>query len=107
LREPLPRDRPLAATVPIVFTLVTDPIGAGFVNNLARPGGNATGFKLYEYSLSGKWLELLKQIAPGVARVAVLRNQTNPAGIAQFSAIQALAPSLAVQVSPPIPASSP
>src|SRR5215471_960657 len=87
-------------SVPIVFTLVTDPVGAGFVNNLARPDGNATGFMLYEYSLSGKWLELLKQIAPGVTRVAVLRDQTNPAGIAQFGAIQALAPSLGVQVSP-------
>jgi putative ABC transport system substrate-binding protein len=86
--------------VPIVFTLVADPVGAGFVNNLARPGGNATGFMLYEYSVSGKWLELLKQIAPHVARVAVLRDQTNPAGVAQFGAIQALAPSLGVQVSP-------
>jgi putative ABC transport system substrate-binding protein len=87
-------------SVPIVFTLVADPVGAGFVNNLARPAGNATGFMLYEYSLSGKWLELLKQIAPRVARVAVLRDETNPAGIAQFGAIQALAPSLGVQVSP-------
>jgi putative ABC transport system substrate-binding protein len=87
-------------SVPIVFTIVADPVGAGLVDSLARPGGNATGFMLYEYSLSGKWLELLKQIAPRVARVAVLREQTNPAGIAQFSAIQALAPSLGVQVSP-------
>ena len=86
--------------VPIVFTLVADPVGAGFVNSLAQPGGNATGFMLYEYSLSGKWLEFLKQIAPRITRVAVLRDQTNPAGIAQFGAIQALAPSLGVQVSP-------
>jgi putative tryptophan/tyrosine transport system substrate-binding protein len=86
--------------VPIMFTLVADPVGAGFVNSLARPGGNATGFMLYEYSLSGKWLELLKQIAPRMTRAAVLRDQTNPAGIAQFGAIQALAPSLGVQVSP-------
>jgi putative tryptophan/tyrosine transport system substrate-binding protein len=86
--------------VPIVFTLVADPVGAGFVNSLARPGGNTTGFMLFEYSLSGKWLELLKQIAPRMTRAAVLRDQTNPAGIAQFGAIQALAPSLGVQVSP-------
>src|SRR5262249_50460856 len=74
--------------------------GAGFVDSLARPGGNTTGFMLFEYSLSGKWLELLKQIAPRMTRAAVLRDQTNPAGIAQFGAIQALAPSLGVQVSP-------
>jgi putative ABC transport system substrate-binding protein len=86
--------------VPVVFALVADPVGAGFVNNLARPGGNATGFMLYEYSLSGKWLELLKQIAPHVAQVAVLRDQSSAAGIGQFSAIQALAPSLGVEVSP-------
>jgi putative ABC transport system substrate-binding protein len=87
-------------SVPIVFVGVADPVGAGFVNNLARPGGNATGFMLYEYSLSGKWLELLKQIAPHVAQVAVLRDQSSASGIAQFSAIQALAPSVGVQVSP-------
>ena len=86
--------------VPIVFTLVADPVGAGFVNSLARPGGNTTGFMLFEYSLSAKWLELLKEIAPRMTRAAVLRDQTNPAGIAQFGAIQALAPSLGVQVSP-------
>jgi putative ABC transport system substrate-binding protein len=90
----------LTRPVPIVFTLVADPVGAGVVNSLARPGGNATGFMLYEYSLSGKWLELLKQIAPRMTRAAVLRDQTNPAGIAQFGAIQAVAPSLGVQVSP-------
>src|SRR5215831_4932061 len=89
--------------VPIVFTLVADPadpVGAGFVNSLARPGGNTTGFMLFEYSLSAKWLELLKEIAPRMTRAAVLRDQTNPAGSAQFGAIQALAPSLGVQVSP-------
>jgi putative tryptophan/tyrosine transport system substrate-binding protein len=86
--------------VPVVFVGVADPVGAGFVNNLARPGGNATGFMLYEYSLSGKWLELLKQIAPHVAQVAVLRDQSSASGIGQFSAIQALAPSVGVQVSP-------
>jgi putative ABC transport system substrate-binding protein len=90
----------LTRPVPIVFTLVADPVGAGFVNSLAQPGGNATGFMLFEYSVSGKWLELLKQIAPRITRAAVLRDQTNPAGIAQFGAIQALASSLGVQVSP-------
>jgi putative tryptophan/tyrosine transport system substrate-binding protein len=90
----------VAPPVPIVFTLVADPVGAGFVNSLARPGGNATGFMLFEYSLSAKWLELLKEIAPRMTRAAVLRDQTNPAGTAQFGAIQALAPSLGVQVSP-------
>ena len=86
--------------VPIVFALVADPVGAGVVNSLARPDGNATGFMLYEYSLTGKWLELLKQIAPRTTRAAVIREQANAAGIAQFGAIQALAPSLGVQVSP-------
>ena len=90
----------ITRSVPIVFTLISDPVGAGFVNSLARPGGNATGFMLWEYSSSGKLLELLKQIAPRMTRAAVLRDQTNPAGIAQFGAIQALAPSLGVQVSP-------
>jgi putative ABC transport system substrate-binding protein len=78
--------------VPVVFALVADPVGAGFVESLARPGGNATGFMLYEYSISGKWLELLKEIAPGVTRVAVLRDPSIPTGPAQFSTIQALAP---------------
>ena len=85
-------------TVPIVFTRVADPVGAGFVDSLARPGGNITGFMIFEYSLSGKWLELLKQIAPRVARVAVLRDQSNPSGIAVFGSIQAVAPSLGIQV---------
>jgi putative ABC transport system substrate-binding protein len=90
--------QPIAGPIAIVFTRVTDPVGAGFVDSLSRPGGNITGFMLSEYSLSGKWLELLKQIAPNVTRVAVLRDSANPAGIGQFSAIQALAPSLGVQV---------
>ena len=87
-------------TLPIVFVTVADPVGAGFVDSLARPGGNTTGFTLFEYSLSGKWLELLKQIAPGVTRVAVLRDPANPAGSTQFAAIQAVAQSLGVEVSP-------
>jgi putative tryptophan/tyrosine transport system substrate-binding protein len=79
-------------TVPIVFAIVIDPVGAGFVASLARPGGNTTGFSAFEYSLSGKWLELLKELAPSVARVAVLRDPTQAAGIGQFAAIQAMAP---------------
>ena len=87
-------------TVPIVFPFVIDPVGAGFVDSLARPGGNATGFMIFEYSLSGKWLELLKQIAPGVTRAAVLRDPAIASGIGQFGAIQSVAPSLGVEVSP-------
>jgi putative ABC transport system substrate-binding protein len=87
-------------TVPIVFPAVVDPVGAGFVDSLARPGGNATGFMNYEYSLSGKWLELLKQIAPGLTRVAVLRNAATASGPGQFAAVQAMAPSLSVEVNP-------
>jgi putative tryptophan/tyrosine transport system substrate-binding protein len=87
-------------SVPVVFATVVDPVGAGFVDSLARPGGNATGFLLYEYSLSGKWLDLLKQIAPGVTRVAVLRDPTTPSGSGQFAAIQSVAPSLGVEISP-------
>jgi putative ABC transport system substrate-binding protein len=87
-------------TVPIVFIFVPDPIGSGFVPRLSRPGGNATGFVQFEYSLSGKWLELLKQIAPGVTRVAVLRDPAQTAGIGQFAVIQSVAPSLGVEVSP-------
>jgi putative ABC transport system substrate-binding protein len=86
-------------TVPIVFVAVADPVGAGFVNSLARPGGNATGFIQLEYSLSGKWLELLKEIAPGVTRAAVLRDPAISSGIGQFAVIQAVAPSLGVEVS--------
>jgi len=87
-------------SIPIVFTLVSDPVGAGLVENLAKPGGNATGFMLAEYSVSGKWLELLKQLVPELKRVAVVRHSGNPAGIAQFGAIQSAAASLGVAVSP-------
>jgi putative tryptophan/tyrosine transport system substrate-binding protein len=87
-------------TVPIVFTLVFDPVGTGYVDSLARPGGNATGFMLYEYSFSGKWLELLKEIAPGVTRMAVLRDATQGFAISEFAVIQAAASSLRVEVNP-------
>jgi ABC-type uncharacterized transport system substrate-binding protein len=87
-------------TVPIVFPQVGDPVAAGFVDSLARPGGNATGFMSFEYSLSGKWLELLKEVAPGVTRVAVLRDASISVGPAQFGVIQAVAPSLRVEVNP-------
>jgi putative ABC transport system substrate-binding protein len=86
-------------TVPIVFSIIADPVSGGFVDSLARPGGNAPGFMLFEYSISGKWLELLKQIAPGVKRVAVLGDPDTPTGPAQFGVIQAVAPSLRVEVS--------
>jgi putative tryptophan/tyrosine transport system substrate-binding protein len=85
--------------VPIVFAAVADPVGAGFVDSLAHPGGNATGFMAFEYSISAKWLELLKQIAPDVTRVAVLRDSTTTSGIGQFGVIQAIASSLRVEVS--------
>ena len=87
-------------TVPIVFSTVVDPVGSGLIDSLARPGGNATGFLLFEYSLGGKWLELLKQIAPTVTRVAVLRDTSTASGTGQFGAIQAVAPSLKVDVVP-------
>jgi ABC-type uncharacterized transport system substrate-binding protein len=87
-------------TVPIVFPLAGDPVGAGFVDSLARPGGNATGFMLYEYGMGGKWLELLKEIAPNVTRVAVLRDPASPSQTAQFGAIRAMAPSVSVEVIP-------
>ena len=86
-------------TVPIVFAVVIDPVGAGFVDSLARPGGNATGFTVFEYGMTGKWLELLKQIAPPVTRAAVLRDPTIASGIGQFAAVQAVAPSLGVELS--------
>jgi putative ABC transport system substrate-binding protein len=85
--------------VPIVFVYVADPVGAGFVESLARPGGNVTGFTPFEYSLSGKWLELLKQIAPGVTRAAIIRDPAISTGLGQFAAIQAVAPSLGVEIS--------
>jgi len=87
-------------TVPIVFVNVADPVGAGFVASLAHPGGNATGFVQFEYSLSGKWLELLKQIAPSTERVAVIRDPAISAGIGQFGAIQSMGSSVGVEVSP-------
>jgi putative tryptophan/tyrosine transport system substrate-binding protein len=88
-------------TVPIVFAGIPDPVGAGFINNLSRPGGNVTGFLLYEYGLSAKWLEMLKQIAPQTTRVAVIRESTAIAtGAGQFAAIQTAAPSVGVEVSP-------
>ena len=87
-------------TVPIVFVAVIDPVGAGFVESLARPGGNATGFTTFEYSLGGKWLELLKEIAPGVTRAAVLRDPAASAGSGQLGAIQGAASSFGVELSP-------
>ncbi|HSY57462.1 MAG TPA: ABC transporter substrate-binding protein [Bradyrhizobium sp.] len=87
-------------TIPIVFTIVPDPVGAGFVESLSRPGGNATGFLMLEYSLCGKWLELLKEIAPSVTRAAVLRDSSDPAGVGQFAVIQSAAPGVGVDVSP-------
>jgi putative ABC transport system substrate-binding protein len=87
-------------TIPVVFCVVPDPMGAGFVQSLSRPGGNATGFMMFEYSLSGKWPELLKEIAPSVTHAAVLRDPTFVAGIGQFAVIQAVAPSVGIEVSP-------
>jgi len=87
-------------TLPIVFPIAGDPVGAGLVDNLARPGGNATGFMNFDFSLSGKWLELLKQLAPGVTRVGVLRDVAEGTGTSQFAVIQALAPLLNVEVTP-------
>jgi putative ABC transport system substrate-binding protein len=90
----------VTSTVPIVFAIVPDPVGAGFVARLSRPGGNVTGFMQFEYDLSAKWLELLKQIAPGVTRAAVLRDPAITAGIGQFAVIQSVARSVGVEVSP-------
>jgi putative ABC transport system substrate-binding protein len=87
-------------TVPIVFVNVVDPVGAGFVDSLAQPGGNTTGFTLYEYGISAKWLELLKEISPGVKRAAVLRNAAEASGIGQYAVILAAAPSVDVEVRP-------
>jgi putative ABC transport system substrate-binding protein len=87
-------------TLPLVFTIVPDPVGAGFVDSLARPGGNATGFVQFEFGLSAKWLELLKEVAPDVTRVAVLREPGLTAAIAQFAALQAVAPSLRMELVP-------
>ena len=91
----------ITRSVPIVFANIIDPVGAGFVASLARPGGNTTGFSAFEYSLAGKWLELLKELAPNLTRVAVLRDSSLAAGIGQYAAIQALAPpSLGVELTP-------
>src|SRR5215467_8443640 len=87
-------------TVPIVFTLVPDPVGSGFVDSLSRPGGNATGFEQFEYGVSAKWLELLKEIAPGAKRAAIFWDPKLPAGIGQFAIIQSVAPSLGIDVIP-------
>ena len=87
-------------TIPIVFALIADPVGAGYVDSLAHPGGNATGFTVFEYSIGGKWLELLKEIAPHITRVAVLRELAVAAGPAQFSAAQTVAPSLSMELRP-------
>jgi putative ABC transport system substrate-binding protein len=97
----LPLEALLRATrsVPIIFASVTDPVGSGFVESLARPGGNATGFIQFEYTLTGKWLELLREIAPSVTRVAVLRDPTLVSGIGQFAVIQSVAASFGIEVS--------
>jgi putative ABC transport system substrate-binding protein len=87
-------------TVPVVFMAAVDPVGAGFVESLAHPGGNATGFMLFDYSLSGKWLEMLKQVAPAVTRAGIIRDPTITSGIGQFAVIQSLAGSVGVDVVP-------
>jgi len=87
-------------TIPIVFSLAGDPVGAGFVDSMARPGGNATGFMLFEYTMVGKWLELLKEIAPNLTRVAVMRDPSNPSQTAQFGAMRAVAPALMLEIIP-------
>ena len=87
-------------SVPIVFVIVPDPVGAGFVASLAHPGGNATGFLMFEYAIGAKWLELLKEMAPRITRVAVIRDPANPAGTGQWGAIQSVAPSFGVELSP-------
>ena len=87
-------------TVPIVFAHAVDPVGASFVDSLARPGGNATGFVLFEYGMGAKWLELLKEVAPNVTRLAVLRDPAMAAGTGQFGAIQSVAPSFGVELTP-------
>jgi putative ABC transport system substrate-binding protein len=92
--------QPLIRTVPIVFVQVTDPVAAGFVDSVSRPGGNITGFMNFEYGISGKWLELLKEIAPDVKRVAVIRELTNPAGLGQLGALQGAAQSFGVELIP-------
>lgn len=90
----------MTRTIPVVFTIVPDPVGEGFVETLARPGGNATGFTQFEYGITGKWLDLLKEVAPVVTRVAVLREPSLPAAVAQFAALQAVAPARQVDLVP-------
>jgi putative ABC transport system substrate-binding protein len=90
----------LTRTVPIVFARVADPVGTGIVDSLARPGGNITGFMVWDFSFAGKWLDFLREIAPHVTRVAVFRDETNPSGIAQFATVQATATSVGLQVTP-------
>src|SRR5262249_25345735 len=98
--QSLPHLLQATRTIPIVFPIAGDPVGSGLVESLSRPGGNATGFLLFEYDLSTKWLELLKEIAPGVTRAAVLRDPSNITGIGQFAVIQSVARSVGVEVSP-------
>jgi putative ABC transport system substrate-binding protein len=90
----------MTRTVPIIFVRVTDPVGAGYVASLAHPGGNATGFAIFEYGISGKWLGLLKEIAPRVTRIAVLRDSTLPSGAGQFGALQSAAAPLGLELTP-------
>ena len=92
--------RQVTSTVPIVFAVVADPVGAGYVESLARPGGNVTGFAAQEYAVSGKWIELLKEIVPHLTRVAALRDSAIAAGPGQFGALQAVAPSFGVELRP-------
>jgi putative ABC transport system substrate-binding protein len=92
--------RQATRTIPIVFAMVIDPVGGGIVESMAQPGGNITGFMQFEYSLSGKWIELLKQIAPSVTRVTVIRDPVNPTGTGQFAVMQAVAPSLGIELRP-------
>src|SRR5262245_51768542 len=89
----------ISGTVPIVFVIVPDPVGAGYVNSLARPGGNATGFSLFDYNIGGNWLDVLKQIAPGVTRVSVLRDPLISGGLGQYGAVQSAASSFGVEAS--------
>ena len=92
--------RQATRTIPVVFAIVPDPVGSGYVASLSHPGGNATGFVMFEYSLTGKWLELLKEIEPNVTRAAVLRDPAIAAGIGQFAVLQSVAPSVGIEVSP-------
>jgi putative ABC transport system substrate-binding protein len=98
--DPVMTMQQVTRTVPIVFTIIADPVGAGLVESLARPGGNVTGFMSYEHGFGAKWLEMLKEIAPGVKRVAVIRNSDESSGIAQFAGIQGVAGAFGVELSP-------